>query len=211
MSFIFLPFQCISGSIRLGFSKVASVETVCVRDEAPTLTTLTVTSTLNPSVVPLLSQPEAESSTGTSGTGTAYHASSGTNTDTSHVPDYPQCMYTIRLLLSAKVISSLVCHISKMFLPCSDYYPWRSSLGSISLGWYNRYVLELLRESILLYSKFLLEYISPLYYRPNTPLIFQCYHLFFMQSSCSLVDVNLIDAVSMIFLSLACLFDRHVF
>ena len=63
-----------------------------------------------------------------------------TTQGTSYEPYYPQCMYCRLLDLSFVKCSSF----------CSDYFRWHTSLGSISLGWYDRYLREAPRESILL-------------------------------------------------------------
>ena len=103
---------------------------------------------------------------------------------TPNVPYLPQCKYYPSILqfsLRIPHISSLLRPVAYSFsYGVSDHYPWYASLGSITFGWYDRHMRDMLRDSIQQYSEFVNFLFTPLGYRPNTPMWFRCKHLICM-------------------------------
>ena len=91
-----------------------------------------------------------------------------------NVPYLPQCKYYLSILqfsLRIPHISSLLCPVADSFsYGVSDHYPWYASLGSITFGWYDHHMRDMLRDSIQQFSEFVNFLFIPLGDRPNTPM-----------------------------------------
>ena len=91
-----------------------------------------------------------------------------------NVPYYPQCKYYPSILqfsLRIPHISSLPRPVADSFsYGVSDHYPWYASLGSITFGWYDRHMRDMLRDSIQQFSEFFNFLFILLGDRPNTPM-----------------------------------------